>query len=74
MNRVGGLTAVGGSLTARFWVMHELTSVALDCSSERDPVGKSSFKSCSKSARPPKTSQAATVDEERMRLGFKRDN
>jgi hypothetical protein len=49
---------VGGGLTARFWVMRELTPVALDCSSGRDPVGKSSSKGCSRSARPPRMSQA----------------
>jgi hypothetical protein len=50
---------VGGGLTARFWVMRELTPVALDCSSESCPIGKSSPKGCSRSARPPRTSQAA---------------
>jgi hypothetical protein len=54
------VTAVGGGLTARFWVMHELTLVALDHSSERDPIGRSLHKGCSRSARPPRKSLATT--------------
>jgi hypothetical protein len=51
---------VGGGLTARFWVVRKLMPVTLDCSSGRDHVGKSSPKGCSRSAKPPRTSQVAT--------------
>jgi hypothetical protein len=40
--------------------MHELTPVALDRYSRRDPIGKSSPKDFSRSARPPKMSQVTT--------------
>jgi hypothetical protein len=39
--------------------MRKLTSVALDRSFGRDPIGKSSPKGYSRSVRPPRTSQAA---------------
>jgi hypothetical protein len=54
---------VGGGLTARFWVIRELTPVALDRSSGRDPVGRSSPKNCSRSTRLPRMSQAAVGTE-----------
>jgi hypothetical protein len=41
-------------------VICKLAPVALDRSSGRDPVGKSSLKGSSRSARPPRTSQAIT--------------
>jgi hypothetical protein len=61
---------VGGGLIARFWVMHELTPVALGRSSERDSIGRSSPKGCSRSARPPGTSQttAGMKREQNWRL------
>jgi hypothetical protein len=52
------LTAMGGGLTARFKVMRELVPIALDRSSGRDPVGKSSSKGCSRPVRHSRTSQA----------------
>jgi hypothetical protein len=37
--------------------MCELASIALDCFSGKDPIGRSSPKCCSRSARPARTSQ-----------------
>jgi hypothetical protein len=48
---MGGRTARGGSLTVDICVVCELASITLDHSSERDPVGRSSPKGCSRSAR-----------------------
>jgi hypothetical protein len=59
-----GLTAVGGGLTVCSCVLCKLMPIALDRSSGRDPVGRSSRKGGSRLARPPRTSQA-TIGMER---------
>jgi hypothetical protein len=50
--------------------MHKLVPVALDCFFGRDPVGRSLPKSCSKSATPLRTSQAATRMKREWNLGL----
>jgi hypothetical protein len=61
---------VGGGLIACFWVMHELAPVGLGRSSEKDSDRRSSPKGCSRSARPPGTSQttAGMKSEQNWRL------
>jgi hypothetical protein len=61
---------VGGGLTACFLVVRELVPVTLDRSSERDPIGKSSRKGCSRSARPPRMSQATTGTKREQNWGL----
>jgi hypothetical protein len=56
----GDLTTSGGGLTVYSCIVHELTPIALDRFSGRDPIGRSSPKGCSRSVRPPRTSQTAT--------------
>jgi hypothetical protein len=57
-------------MTAHFWVMHELTLVALHHSSGRDPIGKSLPKCCSRSTRSPRTSQAAVETKKERNWGL----
>jgi hypothetical protein len=56
----GDLTTSGGGLTVYSCIVHELTPIALDHFSGRDPIGRSSPKGCSRSVRPPRTSQTTT--------------
>jgi hypothetical protein len=51
---------VGDGLTVGACVLRDPALIALDRSSVRDPVERSSSKGCSRSAKPPRTSQAAT--------------
>jgi hypothetical protein len=58
-----GVTTVGGGLTVCSYVLRELAPVALDRSSGRDHVGRSSPKGGSRLARAPRMSQATAGTE-----------
>jgi hypothetical protein len=61
---------VGGGLTVCSCVLCELTQVALDRSSGRDPIGRSSPKGCSRLARPPRMSQSIAGMEREQNWGL----
>jgi hypothetical protein len=64
----GGLATPGGGLTVCSCIAREPALISLDRFSGKDLVGKSSSNGCSRSARPPRTSQAtAGTLEERIR-------
>jgi hypothetical protein len=58
--KTGGLTTPGIGLTVYSCIVRELTPIALDHFSGRDPVRRNSPKGCSRLARPPRMSQTAT--------------
>jgi hypothetical protein len=62
--------AVAGGLTVCSYVLHELTPVALDHSSGRDPIGRSSPKGCFMLVRPLRTPQAIARMEREHNWGL----
>jgi hypothetical protein len=65
---------MGGSLTTRFWVVHELTQIAFDRSFRRVPTERSSPKGCSRLARPPRMSQATAEMKREQSICFGEGN
>jgi hypothetical protein len=62
----------GGGLTIGLYFLCDLTLAALDCSSERCPIRKSSSKGYSRSARPPRTSQATAGTKREKNWGLEK--
>jgi hypothetical protein len=65
-------------MTVCSWVIRKLAPDALDRSLDRsfrrDPVGKRSPKGCSRSARPPRTSQATARTKREQSWGLEKRN
>jgi hypothetical protein len=66
----GGLTVHGGGLTVGVCAVRELTPIALDRFSRRDPVRRSSPKSYSRSVRSPRMSQVTTRTKREQNWGL----